>query len=549
MTKNLRPRGADSDCDDTLRMLQEELAQTNREVMALTIELETRLEQLRAAEERYRRLAENAPDIIYRVELPGGRCTFMNPRVEQVLGYAPGEFYADPGLLGRLPQPDDRAALEAALCGESAGGTILMRWQHRNGSAVWIEQDQTVVRGAGGAAAAVECIARDVTERKSLEEQLRQSQKMEAVGRLAGGVAHDFNNLLTVISGYGAQAISAIDPASELYGELREINSAADRAAGLTRQLLAFSRRQVLQPQAFDLNSVVGDMDRMVRRLLGENIELRTVLAQDESWIYADRGQLEQVILNLVINARDAMPKGGVLVLETAHAELGVSDSQRLVLSAPPGRYVTLAVRDTGHGMDEATLTRIFEPFFTTKPKGQGTGLGLSMVYGIVKQSDGALGVRSEPGKGTAFEVFLPPARQQGERSSETAGTAKQTKGSETILVVEDESGVRKLMSAALRKAGYSLLEASNGEEALAVAEGHAGAIHLVISDVVMPGIGGAELAKRLAALRPELKMLFTSGYSETGLADLTGPETQFLQKPFTPATLAAKVREVLDRS
>ena len=538
--------------EQEIHLLQEELAQTNREVMALTLELEARLEQLRAAEERYRRLAENAPDLIYRYEVrPVRGFSFVNPRATAVTGFAPEEHYKDPELYLRLVHPDDRALLEAVLRGETPGsGAILLRWRHKNGSIIWMEQHHSLVHDPAGTLVAVECIARDVTERKNLEEQFRQSQKMEAIGRLAGGVAHDFNNLLTVITGYSANSLSVLRPEEELYEGIQEISKAADRAAALTRQLLAFSRRQVLQPQVFDLNEVVADMDRMLRRVLGEDVELQTVLNSGLGSILADRGQMEQVVMNLVVNARDAMPKGGKLVIETALVELDEDYAQQH-RSVVPGRYVMLAVSDTGHGMDAATQARIFEPFFTTKAPGEGTGLGLSTVYGIVRQSGGSIWVYSEPGEGTTFKIYLPIAAKGEEAVEERRQTAKPTGGSETVLVVEDEAGIRKMICAVLKKAGYTVLEARNGGDALRVSDGYAGSVQLLITDVVMPVMDGRDLVRRLATIRPDLKVLFMSGYTDDSIAHhgIIDPDTPFLQKPFTPLALAAKVREALGQS
>jgi len=543
------PRSPDNPLD-TIRVLQDELAQTNREVLMLTLELEQRVDDLRIAEERYRRLAENAPDIIYRYELrPERKCAFVNPQVSSITGYSPEEHYADPDLLLRIVHSDERVLMEAILRGECPTGNMAtMRWVHKNGALIWIEQHHVLVHGPGGVLLAIEGIARDITERKHLEEQFRQAQKMEAIGRLAGGVAHDFNNLLTVINGYSAQTLSELKKTDPLFEDIEEILKAGERAATLTRQLLAFSRRQVLKPETFDLNEVVADMDRMLRRMLGEDVELITVLAPALDPVHTDRGQIEQVIMNLVVNARDAMPSGGKLIIETAMANVDESYAQQH-RSVVPGRYVMFAVSDSGLGMDEATQARIFEPFFTTKPLGQGTGLGLSTVYGIVQQSGGSVWVYSELGKGTTFKIYLPRAAHRAGTAEELHRPLKPAGGSETILVVEDDPSVAKLIRAVLQSNGYRVLEARSAEEALALVETSGDSIQLLVTDIVMPQINGWELKQRLTASRPRLRVLFMSGYTDNAIVQhgLLDPQTPFLQKPFTPTALVAKIREVLD--
>ena len=522
--------------EEMVRLLQEELAQTNREVMQLTLELETRVEQLRTAEERFRRLAENAPDMIYRYDLREPRgISFVNTRATAVTGYDPEEYYHDPALLLRAIHPDDRELLEPVLRGEVPGGkAIVVRCLHKNKSTIWIEQHHTLVHDAAGAVIAIECIARDVTERRKLEEQFQQSQKMEAVGRLAGGVAHDFNNLLTVILGYAAQLLSELPGSAAGAEELQEIRQAGERAAALTRQLLAFSRRQVLQPRVLDLNTVVADMERMLVRLLGADIRYVTIPAPQPALIRADCGQMEQVLMNLVVNARDAMPEGGTITVK---------------ISTAPGPCVALSVSDTGHGMDETTQQRVFEPFFTTKPVGVGTGLGLSTVYGIATQSEGSVSVQSAPGAGTTFAVSLPAVAQTPETSPQDRPSIRPSTGQETILVVEDEPSVRHLIKTLLSRAGFRVLEAPSGAEALRLCASHAEPIHLLLSDMVMPEMRGDELARQLATTIPNLKVLLMSGYSDIAATRLTEipAQTPFLQKPFTSATLTRAIRSVLD--
>jgi signal transduction histidine kinase len=398
-----------------------------------------------------------------------------------------------------------------------------------------------------------EHLEEQVAERTArLEEsrhQLRQAQKMEAIGRLAGGVAHDFNNLLTVIRGYSRLLLDR-GPATEFRSGLERIDDAADRAASLTSQLLAFSRRQVLQPKVFNLNTLVGNLEKMLRRLVREDIEMRTVLAADLGSVRADRTQIEQVILNLVVNARDAMPDGGKLTIETCNVSLDASYASRHQ-TVEAGHYVSLAVSDTGAGIAPENLARIFEPFFTTKELGKGTGLGLSMVYGIVKQSGGNIWVYSEPGRGTSFKVYLPLVTAPADSLALESAPVSSHRGAETLLVVEDDEQVRELASEALSAAGYSVLVADTPQAAISIYRDHAARIDLLLTDVVMPGIGGRELAKQLTAIRPDLRVLYMSGYTPQAIlhhGELEA-DTFFVQKPFTPSSLAAKIREVLDHA
>ncbi|HWS15142.1 MAG TPA: ATP-binding protein, partial [Candidatus Methylomirabilis sp.] len=386
------------------------------------------------------------------------------------------------------------------------------------------------------------------------EEQLRQSHKMEAIGRLAGGVAHDFNNLLTVINGYSEVLLRRLGNTDPARREIGEIHKAGERAATLTRQLLAFSRRQVLKPQAIRLNEVVTNLGAMLRRIIGEDIDLSTTLCAGLWTVQADPNQVEQVVLNLAVNARDAMPSGGKLSLSTANVTLDAPDDRDGV-TIPAGRYVRLEIADTGCGMDAGTISHIFEPFFTTKEHGKGTGLGLAMVHGIVMQSGGRIRVRSAPGKGTTFGIFFPMAEEEaadpaGVPAAE-AGTAGTLRGTESVLVVEDEGMVRELVAEGLQRDGYSILAASNGREALTLAGGHDGPIDLLLTDLVMPGMNGMELAQRLMPLRPGMKVLYMSGYSEEAISRLGSVEdgTSFLQKPVTLSLLSRKVREILDSS
>ena len=385
----------------------------------------------------------------------------------------------------------------------------------------------------------------DITERRQLEEQLRQSQKMEAIGRLAGGVAHDFNNLLTIISGYGRMVLDDLGPRHKLRTRVEEVLNAADRAAILTSQLLAFSRRQVVQPKVLELNHLISNLEKMLRRVIGEYIELRTILSSDVGKVKADGGQLEQVIMNLSVNARDAMPEGGTLTIETA------SVSWRKDCDAPEGPplpYVRLSVRDTGVGMDARTRTHLFEPFFTTKERGKGTGLGLSTAYGIVKQHGGEIRVESQPGAGTSFDIYLPVVEDVAPAEKAVGGGKTATDGTETVLLVEDELGVRQLASAILKLHGYRVLEAADAKEAIKVAQQERGPIHLLLTDVIMPLMSGRELVEQIRPLRKDIRIIYMSGYTDDVLAyrgDL-GPDINFLQKPFAPEALTKKVRDAL---
>ena len=382
--------------------------------------------------------------------------------------------------------------------------------------------------------------------RKS-EAQLLHAQKLEAIGRLAGGVAHDFNNIITAILGY-CELMRLDSPRDDpRHGDLEEINAAAERAATLTRQLLAFSRRQVLDPQSLHLNEVVAEMDRMLRRLIGEDMELRTHLDPDLGWVRADLGQIEQVMMNLVVNARDAMPDGGMVTISTANVELGKDIGAHL--EGGPGPHVMLAVSDTGCGMDADTRSRLFEPFFTTKPQGKGTGLGLATVYGIVRQSGGTIYVYSEPGRGSTFKIYLPEVAPPATRAARVSQPPPRLDGDETVLLVEDESAVRALARKVLETHGYTVLEADRGARALELSDAHRGVVHLLVTDVVMPEMGGREVAQQLARRRPDMRVLFMSGYTDDAvvLHGVLAADVAYLQKPFTPQGLLRKVRAVLD--
>ncbi|HTD23455.1 MAG TPA: PAS domain S-box protein [Terriglobales bacterium] len=503
-------------------------------------------EALRQSEARYRSQVQSAVYGIYRSNLQD-YFVDVNPALVAMLGYDS----VDEVLVLKLStevysDPSERAALlQEHRFSERISG-VDVRWKRKDSKVIQVRLSGRGLCNENGEVESFEMIAEDVTERRALEEQLRQSQKMEAVGRLAGGVAHDFNNLLTVIKGYSELMLDQVKEGDPLRDEVEEVKKAADRAAALTRQLLAFSRKQVLAPKVLDLNQIVTTMERLLRRLLGEDVHLHTQLAADLGRVKADPGQTEQVVMNLAVNARDAMPIGGKLTISTANAV--VHDEGRSEHTIPPGAYVVLNVSDTGIGMDADTRTRIFEPFFTTKEQGKGTGLGLSTVYGIVKQSGGYISVNSEPGMGAAFEIYFPRVDEAVDSSSDIA-PGQNRRGFETILLVEDEDGVRTLTRQILQKHGYTVLETSHGGEALLACENHKHPIHLLLTDVVLSQMSGRELAQRLSQLRPEMKVLYMSGYSEDAIVQhgVLDSGTSFLQKPFNTEALIAQVRAVLD--
>ncbi len=506
------------------------------------------------ARERLAQIVEFSDDAIFSTDLEG-TITSWNRGAERLYGYEAAE------IIGRgftLLVPEERAhesteILERARRGESLEHFETTR-RCKDGSLVDIVLTCSPTRDAAGTLTGTSRIARDLTERRraqaslrTAEEQLLHAQKLEAVGSLAGGVAHDFNNLLTVILSYTNLALGDLEPGEPLRADLEEVEKAAQRASSLTRQLLAFSRRQVLSPQVIDPNRLLGGLERMLARLIGEHITLTMLLEQDVGSVLADPGQLEQVVMNLAVNARDAMPQGGHLTIETRRADLDASYAEGHP-DVTPGAFVMIAVTDSGTGMDAVTRSRIFEPFFTTKAAGQGTGLGLSTVYGIVKQSGGHVWVYSEPGEGTTFKIYLPRGDTDGAPLSIAPAEPVTLRGSETILLVEDDDHVRGAVRAILRRQGYHVLEAQNGGEALLICEQFRTKIHLLVTDVVMPRMNGKQLADRLCQLRPTLRVLFVSGYTENTIVHhgILDAGINYLQKPITPDALARKVREVL---
>jgi two-component system, cell cycle sensor histidine kinase and response regulator CckA len=452
----------------------------------------------------------------------------------------------------RIPLPEHREALTRALADLVENGReyeieFAIR-RPSDGEKRFVHSRADLVRDGGGRPMSVVGTVQDITSRKRLEQQLLQAQKMESIGRLAGGIAHDFNNLLTVIHSYAEMLLIKLGPENAFRQDIEEIRTASRRAADLTRQLLAFSRRQVLQPQVVKLNEIVTGAERMLRRVIGEDIDLAVNLTADLGYVFADRGQIEQVVMNLAVNARDAMPRGGTLTIETKHVEL-TADLVTGPLGVTPGRYVLLAMTDTGEGMDAATRDQIFEPFFTTKGE-RGTGLGLSTVYGIVRQSGGHVSVYSEPGRGSTFKVYLPLVNEDVPRvSAPPQQPRRSSPGGETVLVVEDDEQVRGLVCGVLSRAGYEVLGPSSPTEALRLAEQHHGRINLLLTDVVMPRVTGPEVAKRLEASHPGAKVLYMSGYTDEAIVrqGMLDPAIAFLPKPLSPESLLAKVREVLD--
>jgi two-component system, cell cycle sensor histidine kinase and response regulator CckA len=505
-------------------------------------------EALRQSEERFRLVALVTNDVLWDWDLAKGRVSWTEGL--RAWGYDPADASRHDGWWRERVHPDDLAAAETDLHQAIEAGqswSAEYRFCRADGTFAHVYDRGYVMRDEAGRAVRMTGAMMDISERRRLELQLVQAQKMEAVGRLAGGVAHDFNNIVTAIRGYGDLALRRMEPESPLRHYLEEIVRAGDRAASVTRQLLAFSRTQLLQPRVLDLRTVVRDVEGLLRRLLGEDVELTTLAPASLGSVRADPVQVEQVLMNLAINARDAMPQGGRLVIETTDVDMDRT-SVREGVTVEAGRYVMLAVSDTGQGMDTETQARVFEPFFTTKEVGKGTGLGLSTVYGIVQQSGGYIWLYSEVGRGTTFKICLPRVDAAAEPAPAAAPAPSLPRGAGTLLIVEDEDGVRELLQELLESAGYHVLAAERPSVALQVAEAHAGPIDLLISDVIMPEMTGPDLARQLATRRPSMRVLFLSGYTAGIVADkgYVGPEEHFLQKPFTADALEAKVRDIL---
>ena len=506
------------------------------------------------SEEKYRNVVENTREAI--VVAQDGVLKFVNPSTVKIIGYTAEELTSIP--FTDFIHPEDKSLVyetyKKRLRGEKVPEVYDFRIITKTGEVKWLQNSAVLITWENRPASLN--FLTDVTESKNAEEELRQkehqllqSQKMEAIGRLAGGVAHDFNNLLTAIIGYTDILLINSKLDEELKKYVQQIKSSSNRASSLIQQLLAFSRRQMMQKKTINLNKLVLNIDKMLRRLIGEDIELFTLFDKDLGMIKADPGQIEQVIMNLAVNARDAMPTGGKLTIETKNVNLDEAYFEHRI-NGQPGKYVMVSMSDTGHGMDEETKKHIFDPFFTTKEKGKGTGLGLSTVYGIVKQSEGYIWVYSEPGRGTTFKCYFPRVDDAGEEDDIPKARHKTEGGNETILLVEDEYIVRSLISNILKHYGYTVLESENGEKALEVREQYqCKAVHMLITDVVMPGISGRVLADKLLRSYPGMKVLYISGYTDDSIVrhGIIDEGIPFLQKPFAPNDLAKKVREILD--
>jgi two-component system cell cycle sensor histidine kinase/response regulator CckA len=505
-------------------------------------------EALRRSEASFRSVVEDAPYGIYRANV-SGQLLMVNFTLVKMLGYESQAELLKANLADDIHRDSrEHQRLSEMFPRDQGFKDMEVEWKRKDGSAITVRCSGRPVLNEAGALAYIEVFAEDITERRVLEKQLRMAQKMEAIGRLSGGIAHDFNNLLGVIIGYSQVMKRSLGSSHSSYEHAEEIEKASQRAVSLTRQLLAFSRQQVLEPAILTLNVLVSDMEKMLPRLLGEDIKVDLSLDPALGQVKADQSQLEQVLMNLAVNARDAMPDGGKLTVRTANEDLDLAYTRQHP-GSKPGRYVVLAVTDTGTGMDPETQAHIFEPFFTTKERDKGTGLGLSTVYGVVKQSGGYIAVDSEKGKGSSFSIFLPRVEQAVEAPEAVSLKTLSVRGSETILLVEDSEPLRKLAHMFLKDNGYRVLTAADGEDALQVARQHAAPIQLLLTDVVMPGINGRVLAERLGPWQPGMKVLYMSGYTDSFIAGhgVLEQGIHLLHKPFTEETLTRKVREVLE--
>jgi two-component system cell cycle sensor histidine kinase/response regulator CckA len=506
-------------------------------------------EALRVSEARFRLIAETIDEVFWVIDVDFDKVTYISPGYARVWGRAPEDLYRDPGSFSAALHPEDRERVLASFGGQRCGEPFDLEYRivRPDGSVRWIHDRGFPVEGILGKPHSYVGVAQDITGRKILEEQFWQAQKMEAVGRLAGGVAHDFNNLLMVINGFSDLLLKELDARGPFHEQITEIRKAGQRAADITRQLLVLSRRPV-QAKVLDLNRLVGDIEKMLRRLIGEDVKLMTVLSPDLGRVMADPTQLTQLLMNLVLNSRDAMPKGGNLTIGTANIDIDETYSSQNPESRPM-HYVQLTVIDTGTGIDAQTRAHLFEPFFTTKKTGEGTGLGLATVYGVVKQAGGFIEVYSEPEKITTFKVYLPRVEDELDVAETPGIAAAQTlQATETILLVEGQPDLRRLARIVLQDHGYKVLEAANASEALFHSGRHGGPIHLMVTDVVMPGMNGWDLAERMKPMRPDMKVLFLSGYTVAAMVDGGGlrADVHLLQKPVSPADLAAEVRGAL---
>ena len=504
-------------------------------------------ESMRESEARFRELAETIRDVFWITDVENERLLYVSPAYESVYGRPCASLHADPRSWLDAVHPEDRDRIRSvAAARRSHGFDHEYRLLRSDGDVRWIRDRAFPVRGADGAIERIVGLASDVTDRKAAEMQMHQAQKMESIGRLAAGIAHDFNNILTVINGVAELAGSELGD-GPLRDDIAAIRQAAMRATGLTRQLLAFSRQQVLKPEVLRLNAVVEEVEGLLCRVLGEDIRVEVRLDPDVRSVLADPGQIHQVILNLAINSRDAMPQGGVLSIETRSVIVSEAGARRHP-GLSPGRYSVLVLTDTGAGMDAATRQRLFEPFFTTKAPGKGTGLGLATVHGIVKQSGGEIEVESEAGSGTTFTIYLPESESAAEHHGD-APVASAAHGAECLLIVDDDAGVRAMTRRVLERQGYHVIQADDGAEALALMEQCGDTVDLLLTDVVMPGMSGIDLARRLREARPSLRVLFISGYSEDAVDrhGVLGESMKFLAKPYSVSGLLQEVREALD--
>jgi PAS domain S-box-containing protein len=523
--------------------------------------------ELRAAETRYRTLVERLPAITYIAEVGVlGPWHYVSPQIQSILGFSPEEWKRNAANWINHVHPEDREhvlAFDAQFMANGGKMRTEYRMLSRDGKVLWFRDEAVLLGDAAGQTPLMQGVLYDISAHKHLEDRLRQSQKMEAIGQLAGGVAHDFNNLLMIIQGHNERLLRHLNPGDLLFADAHGIRETVSRAASLTQQLLAFGRKQVLQPNVLNMNATAGEVGKMLEPLIGEKIELSLQLATDLWRVRVDERQMEQAILNLTLNARDAMPHGGKLTIATCNREISVAhnndgnETHGADAAARPGRYVVLTVSDNGVGMDQETQKHIFEPFFSTKELGKGTGLGLASVYGVVQQSGGWVSFRSQLGHGSSFSIYLPEAG--GEAQSAIAQPASgigtgvgknfETKATETILVVEDEDEIRDMVREYLERKGYNVVAANNGSEALQVAQRYKGSIHLLLTDVVMPQVGGHELAQQIKGMRPRIKILFTSGYPEHALMTdkVADPSAVILQKPYPLNSLADQIRRMLD--
>jgi two-component system cell cycle sensor histidine kinase/response regulator CckA len=524
----------------------EKLVIVNRDIS----ERKLATEALRVSEASFRSVIENAPYGIYHAHA-SGQLILVNPALQKMLGYGSQSELLHVNLATDIHRDSQQHQKLNEIFARQMGFTdVETEWKRKDGTPIKARCTGRLLEDTAEVAGYFEVFVEDVTEKRVLERQLRMAQKMEAVGRLSGGIAHDFNNLLGVIIGYSQVLKRTLRTESPLFEHADEIEKAGQRAASLTRQLLAFSRQQVLAPAVLDLNALISDMGKMLLRLIGEDIELATVLDPAIGRVKADQSQIEQVVMNLAVNARDAMPTGGKLLIETSNVTLDEAYTRNHPGSTI-GRYVMLSVTDTGSGMDSETLAHIFEPFFTTKERGKGTGLGLATVYGVVKQSGGYVWVDSEGGRGSSFKIYLPLIHEPISVVERAVPLGETPRGTETVLLVEDADALRKLAHTLLEQNGYRVLAAANGSEALEMLQQKHERINLLLTDVIMPGLNGRELAERVTLLQADVKVLYMSGYADSTIADhgALEPDTYLLHKPFTEETLIQKVREVLDAS